>query len=156
MFFLAVEPHFLQEGERTRFDFLLVLLQHVDWRHHDVLQRSLVREQVVLLKHHRHVLAQRDFLLIGLDLVHIVRANADGAAIDLRQAVEAAQQRGFAGSRGADDAHGLAFRDVERDAAQDFRFAEGFVDVFDADVGFFAHILTAYLRSMATVQRAIG
>jgi len=78
---------------RPRFHFALVLLQHVNRRHHDVLQRGLMGKQIELLKYHRYVFAQCNPLLVGSDFVNAMTANSYRAAVDRRQTVQTAQQR---------------------------------------------------------------
>ena len=60
-----------QQRERALADLGRILLQHVDRRHHHVLERRLVREQVVLLEYHRHFLAQRDLLGIRVQSMNV-------------------------------------------------------------------------------------
>ena len=51
------------------------------------------------------------------------------------QPVDAAQQRGFAGARGADDHHHLAPLDIQAHASQGMHPAEVFMHIFNADNG---------------------
>ena len=59
----------------------------------------------------------------------------DRAGGRLLQAVQAAQQRGFAGAGRADDEHQFAFGDGEVDALQDVKRAEMLVERSDIDDG---------------------
>jgi hypothetical protein len=64
----------------------------------------------------------------GLDVVDDLAVDGDGAARDLLEARQHAQERGLAAARRPDQDDELAVLDVEAHAVQDFRGAEGFLD----------------------------
>ena len=65
----------------------------------------------------------------------LLAVDPDRAAIVGLEEVDAAQERGLAAAGRADDRHHLAALDVEVDAAQHRRRAEGFLDVRQAAAG---------------------
>ena len=130
---LAFETDLLDQAEGPLLDLLLVLLQNMNRRHHDVLQRRLVREQVVLLEHHANLLPE--FQLIESRIVDLLALDLDRALLDVVQGVDAADQSRLAGARGADDADALALHDVHGNAFQHLQVAEGLVQVLDRDHG---------------------
>src|SRR5215472_17088 len=134
-FFLPAETHLLEELVGSRLDLLFGLLQYIDRRHHHVLQRCPVRKQVVLLKHDRDVLAQRDHLGISVQSVNGMRSDENLPAIDRDQSVDAAEQRRLSRSRGADDTDGFSRADLERNAAEHLHGAEGLVDIGNTNDG---------------------
>ena len=80
-----------------------------------VLLHSQVGEEVEVLEHHAHLLAD------GVDVVviHLHALKFDAAAGGDLQPVQAAQEGGFAAARGADGADHVAAVDVDVDALQD-------------------------------------
>jgi hypothetical protein len=94
---------------RARLDLRLVLLEHMDRRHHHVLQRVLVREQIVLLEDDADIASQAE--LVEILVVDLAPGELDRALADRHQAVDATQQRRFSRARRADDADGLAAPD---------------------------------------------
>ena len=90
----------------------------------DVVVHGLPREQAEMLEHHRHA---------GDRLGHPLAAAPDFAAIDRQQAVDAAQQRGLAAARWADDGDDLALAELEVDAAEHFERAVPLGKSADAD-----------------------
>ena len=101
----------LQQGHGLRLGLGGRFLFQGDRRHGDVLQHRLVGEQVEVLEHHAHLLP------VQVD-VHrlagkVCAVEEDGAGGGLLQQIQAAQQRGLAGTGGADDGHHLAAADVQ-------------------------------------------
>jgi hypothetical protein len=130
---LGLEADLLHQRHRALPDLLRVFAQDMDGRHHHVIERGLVRKEVVLLEHHRDFLAQRDPLGVGLERVHLVVGYADRALLDRHQAIDAPKQRRLARPRRADDANDASLGHAERDALDDLRGAEGLVDVAELD-----------------------
>ena len=106
------------------------LLDHLR-RQHDVLPGRKVREQVELLKHHAHFLAQR--AQIAVVDIESGAVDLDGAVVDALKSVQRAQQGAFAGTAAADDGHHLALFDVQMDAAQDVVLAVKFMQSVGAN-----------------------
>jgi hypothetical protein len=129
----------------------------MDRRHHDVLQRGLVREQVVLLEHHADLAAQRE--LVELGIIDLLALDQDRAFVDRHQRVDAAEQRGFARAGRADDADHLALRHVHGDALEHGEAAERLVHVGKTHQRLIRrphHHFTWKRCSSASVARAIG
>src|SRR4029079_10219877 len=135
----------------------------------------LVGKQVVLLEDHRHFLAQCDLFLVGLQAMDVEVRDADRAAANRDEAVDAAQERRLSRPRRADDAGDATLPDAERYAFQHFEAAERLVDVAQEDdrltgvagrarrsavvrgvAGDGHHWSTAWRAPSRTVQRAIG
>jgi hypothetical protein len=110
-----------------------ILLQHLDRRHGNVLKDGAVREQIILLEDHGHLVAEGDHVeLLRRDLNS---GHFDEPLIDRRQRVDAPEHGRFAGTRRPDDADHFSFRDLHADAAQDGCRTEGLVDVVQLDEG---------------------
>ena len=111
-----------------------LLLGHhfqMDGRERDVFQHGLVREQVELLKHHAHTLA--DVVDVHTPL-HDVRALKDHlAGRGHFQQVEAAQKRGFARTAGADHHELFPLGDVLVHAAQHVIVAKKLVQILNVN-----------------------
>ncbi|MNK27808.1 hypothetical protein D3C87_461710 [compost metagenome] len=88
-----------------------------------VVQHRAVREQPEALEHHAHLLLAEDFqvALVQADHVHAIHQDVARAGFD--QAVEVADQRGFAGTRQAHDDVDAALFDGQADVAQAQRVA---------------------------------
>ena len=73
-------------------------------------------KQVEVLEHHAHLLT------VEIDVHRLIRqvytVEEDGAGGGLLQQVQAAEQRGLAGTGGADDGHHLALVDIQVAAVQ--------------------------------------
>ena len=110
--------------------------QHLLLGEHDVVQGVEVREQVELLEHHAHALA--DVVDVGLGVGDVLALEDNPAARGLLEAVQAAQHSGLARAGGAEHDHDLAAVDVDVDAAQDHGLAEALVQVDDAQDGLLA------------------
>ena len=95
---LGGQPDLLEQHDSPHAHFVLVLLEDVDRRHHHILQRGLVREQIVLLKDDRHFLAQRDLLLVGHKLVNVEIRHANAALVDRHETIDAAKESRLAGA----------------------------------------------------------
>ncbi|MCY1382613.1 hypothetical protein D9M69_706500 [compost metagenome] len=88
-----------------------------------------MREERVALEHHGHAaLARRQ-------IVHGLVGDAEGAAGDVFQARDHAQQCGLAAARGADEHHELAWLDVQIHAVNDLELSVAFLDVAQAQIG---------------------
>ena len=114
-----------------------------------------MREQVEALEHDADVAAQ------GVDIdagaADPVVVQADLAALDRLEAVDAAQQGGLAAARGADQADHLMRLDVEVDALQHLDGAVALVDVLDLDQGHQPPRVRRWSRSSSrSTQRACG
>ena len=102
--------------------------QH-DGRQRDVLLHRLVREDVEVLEHHAHVLAQLvDVGALGGQLGALVEHLA---LLRDFQKVQAAQERALAGAGRADDGNDLALLNLFVDALQHVQLAEGLVQIDD-------------------------
>src|SRR5205085_3352469 len=74
-------------------------------------------------------LAQLVELAGALAVADELAVDPEAAGVDLLQVVDAAQEGGLAGARGAQHAHHLARLDLERDAAQHLEPAEALRDL---------------------------
>ena len=92
-----------------------------------LLQHGHVREQVELLEDHADPGAQ--LVDVGVGVGDLLALDEDLAAGGDLEQVDAAQQRGLAGARRADDAHDLPVADVEVDALEHLVVAEVLVEV---------------------------
>ena len=106
----------LQQGARLGFRLGGGLFLQRYRRQRDVLEHGLVGKQVEMLEHHAHLLAVEVDVHRLAGQIHAVEE--DGAGGRLLQHVQAAQQRGLAGTGGADDGHHLALVDVQVTAIQ--------------------------------------
>ena len=104
----------------------------MDGRQRDVVHDGLVREEIEVLEHHAHALAQP---------VHLAGARGDLLAIDedasagrLLQQVDAAQEGALARAGGPDDDDLLALVDALVDAAENLMVAKALVEVTDLDL----------------------
>jgi hypothetical protein len=88
-----------------------------------------VREQVERLEHDPDPLA--DAVDVDARRGDLGAADDDPSGIDGLEQVDAAEQRGLAGARGADEADHLVLGHHEVDAAQDLEVAERLVKPFD-------------------------
>src|SRR5579872_5693012 len=133
-----------------------VFSQNVDWRHHDILERRLVREEIVLLKDDRNAFAKRDEFAIGAQAMHFDIVDANRAGVDRNEPVDAAQERRFSGSRQTDDAANAPGLDCKIDSAENFMRAERFSNAVQLDERTDVHVRTAKRRSSFFVYTAIG
>lgn len=127
---LALEANLLYQLEGAFLDVRLILLQNMNGRHHYVLDRCLVRKEVILLKYHTNFLAQ--FQLIEVGVVDLLTLYRDRALVDGIQRIDAANQGGFARSRRADDTNHFTLHDIERDALEHLELTERLVHVLEA------------------------
>ena len=111
-----------------------------------------MREQVEALEHDADVAAQR--VEVDAGAADAVVVQADLAALDRLQAVDAAQQRGLAAARGADQADDLVRLDVEAEALEHLEGAVALVDVLDLDQGHQPPRVRRWSRSMQPVDEA--
>src|SRR5215213_10851263 len=107
------------------------LLLHIDRAFDDILQRGPVRKQVEALEHHRDLGADRNDR--GRTAIDLRALDADVAAVIAFETVDAAQDGGFAGARGADDADHLALLDRRRDALEHLDFSKALVNIGQLD-----------------------
>lgn len=92
-----------------------------------IFQRSLVVEEVVVLKDHRCLAAQRaDVALAGLFSMNGRPVDGDGAGVRRIQPVHGPQKRGLSGAGGADHRDDLAFADLQIHPAKHMVVAKGF------------------------------
>ena len=131
--FLALETDLLHQLAGALADLLFLFLQHQHRRHHDVLHRRLVREQIILLEHHADPLAKRQ--LVEIRVGQVDAANLDYAALNVVQRIDAADQGGLARSRRPDDTDNLALHYIERHALQHLQVAKIFMHIPDRDDG---------------------
>ena len=110
------DAYALQQLHGDFFGLLLIPLAHVDRAQGDVLHHRQMREQVELLEHHAHLLADSG------DVAHVVaELNAihdDVAFLVLFQTVDAANEGGFARAGGPEYHDHLALVHIHVDAAQ--------------------------------------
>jgi len=92
-----------------------------------VLAHRHVRVQRIALEHHR------DVAILGLDVVDHLAVDGDGAAANLFEAGQHAQQRRLAAARRTHQHHEFAIFDVERDPVNNLRVAECLLDAFKRD-----------------------
>ena len=131
--YALAQPHLLQLLLGNARGLLLVAVQHLLLRQHDVSLGREVREQVEVLEHHAHFGAH--LVDVGLLRGDLGVLEEDAAARGLLQQVHAAQKRGLARAGRAQDHHHLAAADVQVDAAQHLVVAERLAQVLDADDG---------------------
>jgi len=127
-----VDP--LKQREGSLLDLVGRPLLQLERGQHDVLQDGLVREQVEVLEDHPDALA--DLVKVGVlgDQIHAVDDHVSGR--DVLELVEAAQQGGLAGTRGADDRDHFPFFDIEIDLAEHDLLPERLLQVAHLDDGF--------------------
>jgi hypothetical protein len=120
------KPHFGEQSVGARAG---VRLRHAEHRARpfgDVLPRGEMRKQLEALEHHAHAAAHRAKRPL---LARQLRAlELDVAAVERLEAVRAAEKRGLAGPRRADQAHDLASVHVEVHAGQRGERAEALHD----------------------------
>ena len=132
---LALEAHLLQEGRAALED--LVLLASVQERRlSEVFHDRVVREEVEALEHEPEARAELvEFRLRGVDagLYGVLSVVEDVAAVRRLEKRRAAQQRTFAGARGADDRDDVAGLDGHGDVLQHVVRGEGFLHAADLE-----------------------
>src|SRR5690606_29611072 len=121
----------LQQLACLGFGSVLLPVTHFHRREHDVLQHREMREKVELLEHHADLAAN------GGDVAYVVAQfdtiDDDLAFLMFLKPVDAANERRLARTGWADDNDHLTRIDIDRDIAQDVKFAEPLVDVDAAD-----------------------
>ena len=96
--------------------------QYVDGRFHDVPRGREMGKQLKILEDHAEQAADLDHRFARRRLraaAQSMRPDPDLARVEMRQAVDAAQQRGLAAAAGADQRHGLVRLDRQVDPVQD-------------------------------------
>jgi hypothetical protein len=90
-------------------------------------------KQIELLKHHAHLPAH---LIDGAQIfAQLYAGHGDSTLLVLFQAVDAADQGGFARARWATNDNALAFSDLQIYVAQHMKLAKPFIDFFEGDDG---------------------
>jgi hypothetical protein len=98
-----------------------------------------VREQIELLEHHADLLADR---VNRFDIVSQLNAvNDQPALLVFFQAVDAADQRGLARAGRTADDDAFALGHIQVNVAQHMKVVEPFVDLLEADDGFWHGVL---------------
>jgi hypothetical protein len=112
-------------------------VRDLDRRLDDVLEDALVREEMELLEDHAHARADG---AVRLRLERLRHARLERGAVDLHaaavevlEAVQAAQERALAAAGRTDDHGDIALRHVERDAAQHLVHAVALGELVHAD-----------------------
>ncbi len=95
---------------------------HLERAEQQVVDHAHVAEQVVALEHHANPLA--NVAPVGARVKQLLPGQAQVAAMGLLQAVEAAQQRAFAATAGAEDDHHFAGRHLEVDVLEHLLLAK--------------------------------
>ena len=137
---------------RERFDGLLasrflVLAAHNHLAEHDVFEHRLVRPQVKALKHHAEMFAQ--LVDVGAAARDFDAVDRDRALVGVFQCVDAAQHRGFARTRRAQNHHFFAAVHIKVDALENLQIAEMLVQPADADHDVFvAHLSSPLPRAL--------
>ena len=110
------------------FGFLAFEAKEFDGSHGQVLQDSLVREQIELLENHAEPLTElvQFAVAAGGDVLIL---DDDGTTVDFFKTVNGPQQRGFSRSGGADDDNPFSRHDREADILKGRKRAEEFPDV---------------------------
>jgi hypothetical protein len=128
---LLGDAHALQLRHRALLGFLLRHLADPHRRQRQVLEHGEVREQVELLEHHAHVLADR---FDRLDVVGQLDAlDGELAFLVLLEPVDAADHRRLARSRRPADDDPLALLHLQVDVAQHVELPVPLVDLLEAD-----------------------
>jgi hypothetical protein len=81
---LVLHADFGEQFVRVLFGVRRRFAEHLARRDHQIFQNGQMREQVVLLEHEAHALAQFDALRLGIERVHIGVAHPDAAALGLQ------------------------------------------------------------------------
>jgi hypothetical protein len=87
-------------------------------RFHDILDGGEMWEEPEVLKHHAYSPPHR-FQGTCIVCLQLMAANADRARIEGVKSIHTTEQGGLASARRAQQAHGLAVFDVERDTIED-------------------------------------
>ena len=95
-------------------------------RHHHILQRGELGQELMELKDEAHVHVAKDGALGVAELHHIYAIDNDTAAVGLVERAHNLQERGLACTAWANDADYLASLYVEVNAFEDFERAEAF------------------------------
>ena len=130
---LVADAHALEQFHAKSLGVLFGHAAQLDGGHGQVVQNSLVGEEVELLEHHAHVLT--DLVDVVLRVVDVHAVHSDEAAVDLLKAVDGAQHGGLAGAGRTDDNDLLAAMHIEGNVLQGRHLAEELPDVLDADDG---------------------
>ena len=92
-----------------------------------------MREQVELLEHHTHSLTV--LVDVRLRIADVDSVKNDLAAGGLLEPVQAAEEGGFSGAGGADDADHIALLDIDRNVLQNFVIPKCLAEIPDLDDG---------------------
>ena len=134
--------------QRHRLGFGAALAEHLARREHDVFQHGQVGEGVPLLEDDADLPPQA--VEVGTAGMHVDAVDADAAALDRLQAVDAHQQGRLAGTGAADDRQHLALVHPQVDTLDHLELAVGLVHV--ADLDHCCHLRSSRAPSRATTQ----
>ncbi len=111
-------------------------------------------EQVGVLRNHRDRAAD----CVGLQSAQVAVADADGAGLRVVEAEQQADDGGFAGAAGADDADALAGGDGEGERAVGGAAGAGIgeADIFEADAGVLLHFSRYAGGSLPPTRSGVG
>ena len=134
---LVEQPHALEQGLSFRNGLFFRTLLHHDGRERHVFDDGLVREQIVALKHHTQPLANLGDAF-GTT-VNLVIVQQDAPALDFFQPVDAAQKRGLAATRRADDHDDLAWLNRQVESVNDNVVTELLAKLLDSKYALVCH-----------------
>ena len=133
---MRIQPHQLQQLIDARGAFFAAVAAGDLERPVDVLRHRLGIEQVEMLEHHAHPLAQAEQGFVA-EAGDVFAIDEDAPAVGALQHVEGADQGALAGAGAADDAEYLTLGDIQVDVAQrdDVTLAGtvGLVELLDAN-----------------------
>ena len=130
---LVGQPEPAEQVARPRLGLAAGRAVHPARREGEVVEHGHVREQVVGLEDHPH--PAPDPARVHPRVGDLLVLEPDAAVVDGLQQVQAAQQRGLAAARGADQADHVVRRDVEADVAQHHLVAVRLAEVLDPQQG---------------------
>ena len=148
---LVGEPEALQQARRVRLRLDSRGPQHLAWGERDVVEHGHVREEVERLEHDAD--PPPDAIDVHVGSRDVVAFDDDAPGVDRLDQVDAAQQRGLAGARRADEADDLVLIDRQVQATQDLEVAERLLEADDLQRRrHWAAPDMRDLRSRATIQ----
>ena len=125
----------LKQGQSPFFGFAALHTQNMDGRHGNVVQRAEMREQIEALEHKANAATQ----LVEFDAVqrcvYVVAIKQQLPGVHVFQAVDGADQGGFARSRWSAQNDHLAFFDFGRDVRKGVVLAVPLVDLVEKNHG---------------------
>src|SRR5262249_31956599 len=114
---LFLETNALQQRQGFFLRLRPLPAEYPDRRPPDVLDHAHMRKQIEALEDDADVAAKR--VEVDAGARHAIAMQADLAVLDGLEAVDAAQQRGFAAARRADEADDLMLVDIKAEATED-------------------------------------